>query len=104
MAAPAHTPSSFRWPAPCRIVALADQAARSESGGMADAQGSGPCEGNLVGVQVPPLAPRNVRYRRMKTQLDMNKIAKGLGAERPGLANASGGYFGAMQLLAEVQA
>ena len=40
----------------------------------------------------------------MKTRLDMNKIAKGLGAERRGLANASGGYFGAMQLLAEVQA
>jgi len=40
----------------------------------------------------------------MKTRLDMNKIAKGLGAERRGLADASGGYFGAMQLLAEVQA
>ncbi len=31
---------------------------------MADAQGSGPCEGNLVGVQVPPLAPsKNLRGR-----------------------------------------
>src|SRR5260370_16432198 len=29
----------------------------SESGGTADAQGSGPCERKLVGVQVPPLAP-----------------------------------------------
>ena len=28
-----------------------------ESGGMADAQGSGPCERKLVGVQVPSLAP-----------------------------------------------
>src|SRR6266478_6428450 len=28
---------------------------------MADAQGSGPCEGNLVGVQVPPLAPATTR-------------------------------------------
>jgi hypothetical protein len=39
----------------------------------------------------------------MKTRRDMNKIAKGLGAERCGLAAASGGYFGAMQLLADVQ-
>jgi hypothetical protein len=29
-----------------------------ESGGTADAQGSGPCERKLVGVQVPPLAPK----------------------------------------------
>lgn len=36
----------------------------------------------------------------MKTQLDMNKIAKGLGAERQGKVAASGGYFGAMQLAA----
>jgi hypothetical protein len=40
----------------------------------------------------------------MKTQLDMNKIAKGLRAQRRGKATASGGYFGAMQLLADVQA
>ena len=33
----------------------------------------------------------------MKTQLDMDKIAKGLGAERRGKVAASGGYFGAMQ-------
>ena len=38
----------------------------------------------------------------MKTRLDMNKIAKGLGAERRGKALASGGYFGAMQLIADV--
>ncbi len=40
----------------------------------------------------------------MKTQLDMNKIAKGLRAQRRGRATASGGYFGAMQLVAEVEA
>jgi hypothetical protein len=40
----------------------------------------------------------------MKTQLDMDKIARGLGAERRGKVTASGGYFGAMQLLADVEA
>jgi hypothetical protein len=40
----------------------------------------------------------------MKTQLDMDKIAKGLGAERRGKVAASGGYFGAMQLLADIEA
>jgi len=40
----------------------------------------------------------------MKTQLDMDKIAKGLGAERRGKVGAAGGYFGAMQLLADVEA
>jgi hypothetical protein len=40
----------------------------------------------------------------MKTQLDMDKIAKGLGAERTGKVAATGGYFGAMQLLADVEA
>jgi hypothetical protein len=40
----------------------------------------------------------------MKRQLDMEKIAKGLGAERRGKAPASGGYFGALQLLADVEA
>src|SRR3989442_8616802 len=39
----------------------------------------------------------------MKTQLDMDKIAKGLGAERGGRIRASGGYFGAMQLLADIE-
>jgi len=38
----------------------------------------------------------------MKTQLDMDKIANGLGAERRGKVMASGGYFGAMQLLADI--
>jgi hypothetical protein len=40
----------------------------------------------------------------MKTRLDMDKIAKGLGAERRGKLTAPGGYFGAMQLLADIQA
>ena len=40
----------------------------------------------------------------MKAQLDMDKIARGLGAERRGKVAASGGYFGAMQLLADIEA
>ncbi len=40
----------------------------------------------------------------MKTQLDMDKIARGLGAERRGKVSATGGYFGAQQLLADVKA
>ncbi len=40
----------------------------------------------------------------MKTRLDMDKIAKGLGAERRGAVVSSGGYFGAMQLLADIEA
>jgi hypothetical protein len=40
----------------------------------------------------------------MKTQLDMDKIAKALGAERRGKVSAPGGYFGAMQLLADIEA
>lgn len=39
----------------------------------------------------------------MKTKLDMDKIARGLGAERRGKIAASGGYFGAMQLLADIE-
>lgn len=39
----------------------------------------------------------------MKTQLDMGKIARGLGAERRGKVSAFGGYFGAMQLLADIE-
>ncbi|HXK22007.1 MAG TPA: hypothetical protein VMS55_04950 [Myxococcota bacterium] len=38
----------------------------------------------------------------MKTRLDMDKIARGLGARRRGKVIASGGYFGAMQLLADI--
>ena len=40
----------------------------------------------------------------MKTQLDMDKIARGLGAVRRGKVTASGGYFGAMQLMADIEA
>jgi hypothetical protein len=40
----------------------------------------------------------------MKKQLDMNKIAKGLRARRSGRASAEGGYFGAMELLADMEA
>jgi len=40
----------------------------------------------------------------MKPRLDMEKIAKGLGAERKGRVTAGGGFFGALQLAADVQA
>jgi hypothetical protein len=40
----------------------------------------------------------------MRTQLDMEKIAKGLGAERRGKVATGGGDFGAMQLLADIEA
>ena len=40
----------------------------------------------------------------MKTRLDMDKIASGLGAVRRGKVTASGGYFGAMQLMADIEA
>lgn len=40
----------------------------------------------------------------MKTRLDMEKIAKGLGAERRGRVTSTGDYFGAMQLLADIEA
>ncbi len=39
-----------------------------------------------------------------KPKLDMDKIAKSLGAERQGKVESSGGYFGAMQIVAEIQA
>src|SRR5579871_5878219 len=39
----------------------------------------------------------------MKRQLDMDRIARGLGAERRGKVRAAGGYFGAAQLAAEVE-
>src|SRR6266699_3108644 len=39
----------------------------------------------------------------MKRKLDMDRIAKGLGAERRGKVSATGGYFGAMQLLADIE-
>jgi hypothetical protein len=39
----------------------------------------------------------------MKVRLDMDKIAKGLGGRRRGKVAAPGGYFGAMQLLADIE-
>lgn len=39
-----------------------------------------------------------------KPRLDINKIARALGAERRGHVSATSGYFGAMQLLADVEA
>lgn len=38
----------------------------------------------------------------MKNRLDMDKIAKRLGGERRGKVAAKSGYFGAMQLLADL--
>ena len=40
----------------------------------------------------------------MKTQLDTNEIARGLGAKRIGKVAAGGGYFGAIQLLEDIEA
>jgi hypothetical protein len=40
----------------------------------------------------------------MKPRLDMNKIARGLRAQRQGKVSARAGYFGAMQLLADIEA
>jgi hypothetical protein len=40
----------------------------------------------------------------MKPQLDMDKIALGLGAERRGKVSVSGRHFGALQLVADVKA
>ena len=40
----------------------------------------------------------------MNARLDMQKIAKGLGAKRRGKLASAGGFFGATQLLADVEA
>jgi hypothetical protein len=40
----------------------------------------------------------------MKPKLDMDRIVRGLGAERLGPVEATGGYLGAVQLLAEIAA
>lgn len=40
----------------------------------------------------------------MKTRLDMNKIARGLGAQRRGKVAASSGYFGALALVGDIEA
>src|ERR1700693_2155984 len=44
------------------------------------------------------------RSNDVKTRPDMDKIARGLGAERRGKVAALGGYFGAVQLLADIEA
>lgn len=40
----------------------------------------------------------------MKTRVDKDRIARGLGAERRGSVSARGGFFGALQLATEVAA
>jgi hypothetical protein len=40
----------------------------------------------------------------MNRRLNMDKIAKALGARRRGKVSAMGGYFGALQLLADIEA
>lgn len=40
----------------------------------------------------------------MKTPLNMDKIAAALGAERKGKVSVTAGYFGAMQLRADIEA
>ena len=40
----------------------------------------------------------------MKAPLDMSKIARGLRARRGGKVSATAGYFGALQLLADIEA
>jgi len=40
----------------------------------------------------------------MKAKLDVDKITRGLGAERMGKVASSGGYFGALQLAADIKA
>jgi hypothetical protein len=40
----------------------------------------------------------------MRTVLNMDRIAREFGAERRGKVSARGGYFGALQLAAEVSA
>ena len=39
----------------------------------------------------------------MKSRIDMDGIAKGLGAVRAGKVHARSGYFGALQLLADIE-
>src|SRR5712692_3784917 len=40
----------------------------------------------------------------MRRGLDMDKIARAVGAARQGKVSATGGYFGARQLLADIEA
>jgi len=39
----------------------------------------------------------------VKPDLDMDRIARGLGADRRGNVSAASGYFGALQLLADIE-
>jgi hypothetical protein len=39
----------------------------------------------------------------MTRRVDIDKIARGLGAHRRGAQEAKGGYFGAMQLVADME-
>ena len=43
------------------------------------------------------------RFGGSSATYDMEKIARGLGAERCGKVAASGGYFGTMQLVADIE-
>lgn len=47
---------------------------------------------------------RDARPAPDARELDMDKMARALGAERRGKVRAGGGYFGALGLLADVQA
>ena len=47
---------------------------------------------------------RGGRKSVLVKQLDMDKTAKALGATRRGSVSSASGYFGAMQLLAEIEA
>jgi hypothetical protein len=51
---------------------------------------------------------RDPRFHRRRNdingKLDMDKIVRGLDAERRGKVAAAGGYFGALQLLADIEA
>jgi hypothetical protein len=42
--------------------------------------------------------------KRHKPELDLDRIARGLRAQRQGTVQAGSGYFGAQQIVAEVQA
>ena len=45
-----------------------------------------------------------MKKKRKGKKLNMDKIAKGLGAERRGKVSNKGGYFGALQTVEEVSA
>ena len=56
-------------------------------------------------IMVPTGGPKDGEERaRLGTSLDMERIAKELGAERRGKISPGAGYFGALKLAAEAQA